>query len=767
MSTDQERAAFLWMQGRMVELLLRYDIPRFTSTFAELSASADPMEDMALSRLRELAVVIYLRDELFEQILPRIKRRLSFAAPRAIMVEDLPTRGRIDWPRTMAASWRELPEEPPLEMHTRQRRRHFATPENLLTVVTILEYRAVAQRLIDREQTRDPLSVVQHPLYDIVDACSRELIFPQFAGLERTAQAYLDEHVEQSIEALEQSVAEHAQPGHNGAYDDLLAWRAKLMHLRLLDRDTTTTPTAMLGVDPKRDNYLYQLWLFYELADLLRAQGGEPKWNVRDMTLRYTWGQDGERQSYILRHDRAISKEHILWQGAPGVRPDFLITHEQPRELFDNEGALIWREQGYVLDAKYYRPRDDDPNAPSGPIKRMIADLQITGERNGALLFAFHGAGPTEESTATLGLSPTLHAAQFLQPDIQIQLWRVQPMPDGNGQMLYRALSTILDYVHNRLKDRVEIACHGVFLDTLSANASGALADMAGLKTRTGATFNTALDDLLVCPKPHVAPWRVDLVSLTHDCCVNSALCHIKGFSGARKPQRLTLLDEIASALQQLDSTSDGEALVSAAQQQALVITRRYAQLLQPNIASYKQWIRDRLAIDDLFDTTNLISDQQRETLALARFLWEQIEHIRASNFAGPTLLFSGVLEEVARGTIYGVCPTLYDNRGRQLMQTLGTLGKSKGFGGENWRILERAIVQGGRWDEQVTAHQRYAFSRWIDAINTIADIRNRAAHEAQANGSTFAKLIELYFGNALTGVGVLNGLLLAWHNHT
>jgi hypothetical protein len=763
MSTPQERDAFLWMQGRMVELLLRYDIPRFISTFAELSGSASLEEDAALGQLRELAVVIYLRDELFEQILPRIKRRLSFAAPRAIMVEDLPARGRIDWPRTMAASWRELPEEPPLEMHTRQRRRHFATPENLLTVVTVLEYRAVAQRLIDREHTRDPLSVVQHPLYDIVDACSRELIFPQFAGLERAAQAYLDEQAEQTIEALEQSVAEHAQPGHNGAYDDLLAWRAKLTQLRLLDRDTTTTPTAMLGADPKRDNYLYQLWLFYELADLLRAQGDEPKWNIRDMTLRYTWGLDGERQTYILRHDRAIAKEHILWPGAPGVRPDVLITHEQPRELFDDEGALIWREQGYVLDAKYYRPRDDDPKAPSGPIKRMIADLQITGERNGALLFAFHGAGPTEDNVADLGLSPDPHAAQFLQPDIRIQLWRVQPASDGNGQRLQHTLHTILDHVHDRLKGRVEVACHGVFLDTLSANAIGALADVTGLTTRTGAAFNTALDDLLVCPKPHIAPWRVDLVSVTHDCCVNGALCHIKGLAGARKPQRLTALDEIASALQQLDPAGDDEALVNAAQQQATTIARRYAQLLQPDIASYTRWIRDRLAIDDVFETTPVLSNQQRETLALARFLWEQIEHIRASNFAGPMLLFSGVLEDIARSTIYRICPNLYDSNGKRLMRSLGTLGKSKGFGGNNWRILEREIVFGGRWNERIGLHQRYTFAQWIDDINVIADIRNKAAHEAQADQRTFSVLTDLYFGNARQGFGVLNGILLAW----
>lgn len=54
---------------------------------------------------------------------------------------------------------------------------------------------------------------------------------------------------------------------------------------------------------------------------------------------------------------------------------------------------------------------------------------------------------------------------------------------------------------------------------------------------------------------------------------------------------------------------------------------------------------------------------------------------------------------------------------------------------------------------------------RWIDAIDDITDIRNKAAHEAQADQSTFAMLIELYFDNASQGVGVLNGILLAWRS--
>ena len=38
------------------------------------------------------------------------------------------------------------------------------------------------------------------------------------------------------------------------------------------------------------------------------------------------------------------------------------------------DGALIWQAPGYVLDAKYYKPRASI-RAPSSPVKRMIADL--------------------------------------------------------------------------------------------------------------------------------------------------------------------------------------------------------------------------------------------------------------------------------------------------------------------------------------------------------------------------------------------------------
>jgi hypothetical protein len=764
--TSEERDAFLWMQGRMVELLLRHDASRFRSTFGE--HIADQLEHPLLARYRDLAVLFYLRDELFDSILPRIKRRLSFVAPRELMVEDLPPRGRIDWGRTATASWRDRPGEVPLEVQTRQRRRHFATPENLLTVATLLEYRAAVQRLLDDEAIRDSAQAIRHPLNEIVDTCTRELAFLQFAGLVREASAIVEGYASTVTDDLEVAVVGNLLPGRNSAYDDLIDWRRRLKRMQLLDRTAAPTAQPMLGADPDRDNYLYQLWLFYELGELLQQRGVLIGWDYARMTMTFTWGQGDDGCTYRLQHDQAIAGGPAYWRGAPGVRPDFYVERVDRQSVCDDSGAILWREPGYVLDAKYYRPRDDDPKTPSEPIKRMIADMQLTSERHGALLFAFHGSTPDRLATQGPDLQegaiiPEPAGAHYIQPDLRIATWRVQPEPADYAQVTQRQLTEILDIMHAALKTHVEVRCHGVFLDTLSADAQGALATAAGLYWRDGQAVAENLDDLLVCPKPHIAPWRVDLVSLSRDCCANSSLCHIKHQPGAQKPQRLTALEEISKAIKRDTETGDETPVVEAATRQVLAITKRYAQLLQPDIATYRRWVRDELEIEDLFDTTPLLSDTQRETLALGRFLWEQIEHIKASNFAGPTLLFTGVLEELARATIYDCCGDLHDYRGKRLYRTLGTLGKCKDFGGTNWRILEQTIVQGGCWHEQIVTNQTLSFSRWIDTIRIIADIRNQAAHEAQVDQHDFHTLTTLYFGSSKSGIGVFNGLLLAW----
>lgn len=774
--TPAERDAFLWLQGRMVELLLRHDAQRFGAMFAE--QQADMFADERLRQYRELAVLFYLRDDLFSSILPRIKRRLSVAAPREMQREELPPRGRIDWSRTIADGLRARPGEPPLTVTTRQRRRHFTTPENLLTVVTLLEYRIAVQRVLDEELVQNRAQAIRHPLHEITAACTRDLAFPPFAGLVRDSTAIISGHATQTTDDLQAAVEANLLPGRTSAYDDLLAWRRKLAQLQLLDRIQTES-LPMLGSDPARDNYLYQLWLFYELGDLLQQAGRLGAWDVARMRLTFTWGSDEAPGNYALQHDQGIAQH---WHHAPGVRPDLYIVRTDRQEVKDGD-TLIWREPGYVLDAKYYRPRPSS-KAPGDPVKRMIADLHLTGERHGALLFAFQdGPNPqqsdeeadehTDEPDVDIlpqahhslyEITPTPTGKQTTTPDMRVGVWRVQPTIDGSGQQTQHILRSLLDHIHQTLTDREEVRCRGVFLDSLGATAHGALAAAHNLVQRDGAAITETLDDLLLCPKPHVGPWRVDLVNLHHDCCTNPHLCHIVQQEEARKPQRLMTLNDVTAAIHTADPVADEAEQIAVATQQVLVITRRYAQLLQPDIAHYRRWIRDHLELDDLFDTTPLLTDAQRETLALARFLWEQIEHIRATNFAAPTLLFTGVLEEVTHVTLYAHCrPLCHAQSGQPLQRTLGTLGHCKGHGGANWAILEADIVQGQHWHEQIAPDQALPLAKWVDMVKKLSFIRNDAAHRANVERKAFQALIQLYFGGAMSGSGVLNGLLLAW----
>ncbi|GAB4215148.1 MAG: hypothetical protein OHK0022_54700 [Roseiflexaceae bacterium] len=744
--TPEEREAFVWMQGRMVELLLRYDAPRFAATFGEQQAARLRLD--ALRRERELAVLFYLRDELFEAILPRIKRRLSFAAPRELAEEQLPPRGRIDWPRTAAAALRERPGEPPLEVWTRQHRRHFATPENLLTVATLLEYRDAAQRCLDDEAARDGAWALRHPLHAIVEGCTRELAFLQFAGLMREAAAILEGFGATTVEALEQSVADNLLPGRNSAYDDLLAWRRRLRELDLLDRTRDDQALPMLGSDPRRDNYLYQLWLFYELGDLLREGGALHQWDQDRMRLEFTWGAGDAAQRYRLQHDQTIS-DATAWSGkAPGVRPDLYIERVGRHEVSDGK-RLVWREPGYLLDAKYYRPKAaGSEKKPSEPVKRMIADLQLTDERYGALLFAFHGHSP---ATGANTIRPNPKRAHSVAPDVRVDQWQIRPAPQAGSSEIRARLTAVLERVHAALGQPVAPRCRGVFLDTLGVDAHGRLASAAGLAGRDGAPLPGDLSDLLVCPKPHIGPWRVDLVSLSRDCCQNAAVCHIKHQPGAQPPRRLTAPADLRQALRPDPHEAD-EPLIAAAEQQATLVLGRYLLLLRPDLRPQHAAIRSLLGLGALFDTSPLLAGPRRDTLAQARLLWEQIEQSGGDNYAGPALLLAGVLEQIVQQTIFQRSPVPPPH-------TLAALAGSRGDAGR-WPALLAAVE--GHWHMPSGPRLVPAFADWLDLLPPLCLLRRDAARQERLEQADFQRLCRLLFGDGAT-CGALNGLLLAW----
>jgi hypothetical protein len=732
-----------------------------------------------LERYRELAVLIYLRDELFQSILPRIKRRLSFAAPRELRSEDMPARGRIDWTRTINTSLNSLPGEPPLKVQTRQRRRHFSTPENVLVVATLLEYQAKVHTVLATEAALGRAQAFQHPLTSILDTCARELVFPQFASLVNEAIEIVEQHTTVSIEDLEHQAAANLLPGHNSAYNDLLVWRHKLSSLQLLDSPQDSSDEVMLGASADEVDYLYQIWLFYELIDIIQRRHRLIDWQPLQGSVTFCWGQGDQQSTYILRHDRAI-RQH--WRNAPGVRPDLYIAHVDRNEVRDRD-TLIWHEPGFVLDAKYYKPRDSS-RAPSSTVKRMIADLHLSGERNGALLFAFQRSNTTKEmrdtsipdsteyepavplpdhSNAPLyRVTPEGPAAQRGAPDEMIAIWRVCPRL-GSEADTEHALEALLKEVHTRLQSRLIPRCQGIFLDELSA------VQQAGLTDRYGTRLDSSAE-LLICPKPHIGPWRADLVSRSRHCCRDARLCHIIGQPGARPPVRPARKpEELLQALEQIFASGQSDNLtdeqVSAIAQQVETLTRQFAHYngLEKNLTLYDQRVQDL----GLSNAIHLLAAPERESLAIGLFLVDQLDSISATDFSAPAIHLSSVMElEIQRRIFRGV--TLIGVFAHPHNQTLGKLPwmrREKEQTEGNWeRIVEHVAAHWNTHMDSDSPDLEITFDLFISkALARISQLRNQAAHTHPVTREQYRELQRLMFQGGALGYGALNALLLAW----
>jgi hypothetical protein len=757
--TPAEQRAFAEMQARLVALLLRFDEVGFAQRYGQRDGQAPDAELAALRPYRDMAALVLLRDELFDDILPRIVRRLSFESPRTTVVEEPPPRGRVDWERTLDATWASAPGEPPLELHTRQRRRDFATPENLLAVAVLLEYRADILRLLWDEQLIAQSDALRHPLNAMVDQCERELAFPQFAGIRAAAEQLLDAG---EIEELIDRVQERSIPGGNSGYDDLIAWRQHLRTLPLLQRDPQAPTATTLGADPQRDNYLYQLWIFYELADLLRARGAmQPEdLSLQPMRLRFLW----QGCAYELQHDQEVLDQVAIWAAQPAapyrvprVRPDFYLWRRAPpRQEVRDKGSLVWREPGVVWDAKYYRERES-PNAPSSPIKRMVADLNLLGEPHGVLLFAFLTDG--QEGAGGYGLNPDRTRNQVLAPDQSVIVQPLTPSLPGEQGAVTVKLMQLLDTAHMRLATPTLPRCEGVFLDAFSAS------QQAALRSRDGSLLGDA-DEILVCPKPHIGPWRVDLVSRSLHCCQDGRLCHILGQPGARKPVRPPRsAEELLKELQQLFDSRDPDSLdeesIDAVARRIEDLTRQFARITGAlkNLNAYEKQLGDAG-----FDRTlTVLGAAERESLALAIYLRDQLDAVNAPDYSAPIIHVARALERELQRRILAI-PGVSASNFPFSKPTLGSLAGVRSKNPALWATIRMHVAS--VWDGKVDPEDP-AFTvnldHFVDQLDPVVKVRNRAAHTTPVPRDQYRHIFRHVCNAGPLRVGVLNALLTAW----
>jgi hypothetical protein len=308
--------------------------------------------------------------------------------------------------------------------------------------------------------------------------------------------------------------------------------------------------------------------------------------------------------------------------------------------------------------------------------------------------------------------------------------------------------------------------CGGIFLDTLSA------AEQSGFVDRYGAPISGTADELLLCRKPHIGAWRVDLVSREQHCCQDARLCHIIGLIGrpdARKPVRPPRsAEELLRELQHLFANADrgdlDPEMVGVIAQRVESMTRRFAELT----GAYKQIevYYNRLRDMGMHRTLQLLGGAERESLALAVFLVEQLDAIGANDYSAPAIHVSSVVELEVKRRVFA-CPGLVSEVALHRNQTLGRLPfmrwKPQLFNGDWERIVEHAAAH---WHGNIDPDDPAAallFDTLISELDAVKEVRNKAAHTTPVRRAEYEKLFRIACQSGKLKFGALNVLLLAW----
>lgn len=501
----------LWsqrLQRRVMRLLLLHDQRLFRGQFRAFYTGSDIAPLFAqYDRFLQLRT---LSDELLGDILPRIRRQLSLQTDQARLIEAAPTRGDIDWPRTIQRGWRESPGLPPITFETRLRQRSSVTPENLFTVAVLLSYRALMRAFLSEALDGEALAAEEQQVLTANDEHAERELAAAYA------RALIEPARRSDVAALARQVEARLRPGPN-PYRDLLEWWQRFSAFQVGRGSARRGPTlAMLRADDKAEAWLYELWIMLEILHLLDEAGALPGGGVkvsRDrLDTAYTWNDQPLRLTYNRQAEDA-GGDSAGWANGPGVRPDYAVTRQDALpDIMDPNGSVIWREPPVLLDAKYYLS-GSDPERTHGAVKKLLGDMTLLGADQCLLLFPAlpepQPAGPRE--SRLIERRAERHHGGTPIP-LQVRLYRLDPlMPLADLQARLRA---ILDHVSSHLAKRPKtISCQGFCLDPDSVSPGGRLA---------------ATDAQILCPKPHIGPGVYDLVR-PEDCLRNPQLCHVIG----------------------------------------------------------------------------------------------------------------------------------------------------------------------------------------------------------------------------------------------
>ncbi|KPV53319.1 hypothetical protein SE17_10360, partial [Kouleothrix aurantiaca] len=449
-----------------------------------------------------------------------------------------------------------------------------------------------------------------------------------------------------------------------------------------------------------------------------------------------------------------------------GGRPDYYIERIGRDEVRDGD-TLIWHEPGYVLDAKYYKPRDS-ARAPASPVKRMIADLALTGERHGALLFAFQNREQEANVSADLAdVEIDTEHEIFAQPlyDVQpeqrwpgaasgaqITIWKLQPYGTDQSGPIGPVLRALLDEVHITVQRRVPITCQGFLPDVDTVNPLG----MAPARCQNCGSV------LAFCPKPHLHAPHVDRVCPRCDCLRSARLCHIIDRGSFAMPpfvkRVLTQDDLIASIgtlrswLQQHIRPDDESERAEQARQIMLrtigELTESYVKLTRADTMQTEHYFRNMFFRGYWSDEQHErgLPKPVRDMLVSGEFVYLQFQMSSIEDWAACAVQFTRALEYEIHRRLYEPSGQRLIGKGNRPMQprdfTFGSayyLYKNRAQN-TNWSTTLERVARPSNIDEQ-------SLITLLEEIDTLRSARNKVAHTHKVDAALAEQIRDVVLG--------------------
>lgn len=689
----QASAAYGWsahLQRRVMRLLLQHDQRLFRSTFRRFFAESKLPKIPLLQLYDRYLKLLPMGDELLDDIMPRIRRQLSLQTSQVSRQEEAPTHGEIDWQRTMERSMRELPGQLPLRFDTRQQQRSMTIAENVFVVAVLLHYRQALHTTLVEDLADEALSEYERQmLAGVEERVERELAAPYARALHEEAQ-------QADIETLAEQVAAHMRPSMS-PYRDLLAWWQEFTSLHI-GRAFAERQFTFAGrrSDDKADAWLYELWIALELAHWLQQRESVTPDDVEistdSLSFTFTWQQ----RRYRFRYNRqaaTLAGHADGWENGPAVRPDYTIEREELREV-TYQGKLVWREPPVVMDAKYYL-QGSDPVFTHEPVKKMLGDMQLLGASQGVLYFP-NVAEPMGEQQYTREIRP-LGQRYSAQVSSWIRIYRLTPGMEFDR--LQERLQDVLEYAIVGLPERAPVACHGIWLDADTINAS---------RGRVPARN-------ILCPKPHIGAEVFDLVSDTEHCLKDPRLCHVIGqpivppfvvraaTPDALSQQSSTLRTRSDELLRQMEAEGDEDSAEQLRHHIFIGVGRAVEQYVQlhGNTASleeqYEQWIFGQYWKSH----PRCLAEETRHILLSAAYVWDEYRRTSLQDWAAPAVQYCRALESEIKRRLYDHCPNAYKLPKNNPHLTLGAMKniykyRHSGDAQHNWGIFENLVKQSG-----------------------------------------------------------------------